>query len=300
VRPSTWKTGFIHASGLDQRDCRQWRDAFLNRCFFSKKSMFFRFNHRSPWVAGACLTLSACQTSPRLQPDLPQPVPATLNSQTPATPEQKCISTLDLQLAQEIDFLKRSARNDKKAPAAHRSGLIAFAFPRSKEESKRLNHMALFAAQVFVRPDSEGQLSLPMTGVLHSQTAPHGKPTADSKLIRLPEIFPISRVLKVGVQDTTTQEVNAFLGTHTQIVYGFVPLVLLFKTGVIGARLKSETQVLELFKTGPKRLSEPTLPEWLKKLKKPDQHLKVDPEKLPDPKLTIALLNERFCLGRGR
>jgi hypothetical protein len=228
-----------------------------------------------------------------------QPVKSSAPSAS-ATPSQErpaCSSRLDFILDRELMTL-RDALKQKRAPA--RSGVLDLILPVNPVESKKLNGMAIYAVQVFARANETGEVELPLTEIAHSPTDAGGKPRPKSQVSVLPAIFPVVRVNKVLGGSPEMEEIQRLLGTHTQILYGFVPLEILMDRGVIAARFKNPQTYLELLPTGPKLLKSKGTPQWLKAIRPGDRRIQIDSARMPDPKLTLKLLAENYCVGRGR
>ncbi len=205
-----------------------------------------------------------------------------------------CISRLDARIENDIKALLNSA--DSALP--RRSGIFDVLLPGSVSELKRMNGMAIFALQVFDREGEGGVLDLPVQAIVYSPTDKGGKVRPGSSVSQLPQIFPISRI-KI-VQPGGPVDIRKLLGTHTQIIYGFIPLTLLFDEGVVAVRYQGGDHHLEVFRTGDRVRKASETPGWLRKISLSDSRLRYSSAKLPDAPLTLRLLADAYCVGRGR
>jgi hypothetical protein len=223
-----------------------------------------------------------------------------------------CQSRLNLRIDEELRLLHAAAQ--KQTVRAKRSVLVDWILPRDEAEAKLLNQMAIFAMQIFARADvpagrvgasgaSEGAEKadaknlpsvLPIQSVLHLPTDAKGNALAEKPVTRLEFIFPRSPVLEVR----DTSEVVDLLGTHTQIVYGLIPLRLVLDEGLLAVRFLNPEDVLQVERLGSTMKKSPDLPKWLKQKKPTSRGLIENYKKTPDPGHVLKLLAENYCLGR--
>jgi hypothetical protein len=223
----------------------------------------------------------------------PQSEKSALSDSASKRPSQ-CISKLDIRIGGEISLLEKS--NESGLPL--RSGIFDVLLPGNASDLKRMNGMAIFALQVFVREKEGGDLDLPIMAIVHSPSDKKGKVRPGSSVSQLPQIFPVSRI-KI-VQPDGTADIQRLLGTHTQIIYGFIPLKLLFDEGVVAVRFQGGDQHLEVFRTGSRVQKSRDTPVWLRTIPLSGARLRYSSDRLPDAQLTLRQLADAYCVGRGR
>lgn len=175
-----------------------------------------------------------------------------------------CMSRIDAQL---LEDLKRIPQD--KSPA--RSGLADLVIPKTKEDYLKLNRMAILAVTAFSSRDGE----LPIRKV-------HFIPEPGKQLNLLPRIFPQDEVKVMPPQSQSYR-----FGKFRQDLYFFIPIRFLTEKGLVTAELQPQGKLIQLLKT-PISVNLSYSIHGLDAIE--------DPNRAPDPELTIKLIDENYCI----